>query len=216
MQALEKIGIKANIHGYYTGIASYVTRNTVILPMNLKGYLFDFNSNPKSVDLRSSFVGLFETLFLEQHGSVKNYSQTEGIAYANRYDYEYEIDGEKAPEANYVQEIQKGALTFIENIRKYESIKLFEFSAISLFYNLKLTGSYPDSEDLKLFADFRFFDEGEVSYLAKPKSIAFYMKKPKILMSDFFGCRWKVGFMKRLLKLPLPYENIYQFLIRFK
>lgn len=216
MQSIEKIGIKANIYGYYTGIASYVKRNTIVLPMNLKGYLFDFNNNSNSVDLRSSFVGLFETLFLEQNGSVKNYSEVNGTVYANRYDYEYIINGERAAEANYVQEIQQGALDFVKKIKKYKSINLFEFSAISLFHNIKLTGSSPNKQDLKLFGDFRFFDEGEISYLAKPKSIFFYLKRPRRLMLDFLECRWKVGFMKRLFKLPLPYQKIYQLLIYFK
>ena len=39
--------------------------------LSLHGYLFDFYNNVNSVDKRSPFVGLYETLFLEQKGSVK-------------------------------------------------------------------------------------------------------------------------------------------------
>lgn len=42
-------------------------------------------------------------------------------------------------------------------------------------------GQNPSFETLKLFADFRFFDEGEYYNLAKPKSLLYYLFHPTIL-----------------------------------
>ena len=78
VQALNRIGIEAQVTGYYTGVAKYYERNIkVINDLDLNGYLFDFAHLKDSVDKRSSFVGLFETLFLEQGGSVKKYEKTD-------------------------------------------------------------------------------------------------------------------------------------------
>ena len=43
----------------------------------------------------------------------------------------------------------------------------------------------PERKDIKMFADFRFFDEGETQYLAKPKNIIYYLTHPKKLKKDF-------------------------------
>ena len=60
-----------------------------------------------------------------------------------------------------------------------------------------------------MFGDMEFRD-GEILYLAKPKSILKYALKPKSLIKDFYNSRWKIGFMKRLLKVPLPYTKMYE------
>ena len=60
-----------------------------------------------------------------------------------------------------------------------------------------------------MFADFRFFDEGEMQYLASPKSVIYYATHAKELKKDFLLSRWKIGFMKRLFKIKLPYNEMY-------
>ena len=47
-------------------------------------------------------------------------------------------------------------------------------------------------------------------YLAKPKSIFYYIVKPRMLKTDFALSEWKIGFLKRLLKIKLPYFKIYK------
>jgi hypothetical protein len=67
-----------------------------------------------------------------------------------------------------------------------------------------------------MFADFRFFDDGETMYLAKPRKMSDYFLNLKLLKKDFLASRWKIGFMKRLFKINMPYEKIYKFLLRFR
>lgn len=214
-QVLDKLQIEHQISGYYIGIAPYYKRNTDKIPtLDLNGYLFDFKRNLKDKDKRSCFVGLFETLFLEQRGSVKNYSESsiEKKIIANRYPYEYIQDGKPTEESLKVQEIQNGALDFIDHASQDECLNKFTFTADELFTGIRKTGVEPDKLDLDLFADFCFFDEGEMSKLAGPESLFYYILRPKKLKKDFYVSRWKIGFMKKLFKFPLKYEYIYNFL----
>jgi predicted HAD superfamily hydrolase len=212
-ECLTKLQIEHQIKGYYIGVADYYTRNTKVVPtLDLNGYLFDFQDEQRSSDKRRPFVGLFESLFLEQAGSVKNYSEQKGKIVANRMPYEYSENGKESFEAVCVKRIQEGALDFISQASKHPILNTLPFSADDLFSGLQKTGLHPNRKDLSLFADFRFFDEGETEYLAAPKGLFFYFFHLNQLKKDFLLSRWKIGFLKRLLKLPLPYEKIYNVL----
>lgn len=218
-ETLNRLGVDHKIKGYYLGVADYYKRNKDVMPeLDLNGYLFDFMHDKKAKDWRSSFVGLFETLFLEQDGSVKNYSvNSDGMVVANRYPYEYrEADGKFSKEYFCIQRLQQGAIDFMKDISENRIFDRMSFKAEELFEGVKRTGISPNRRDLKLFADFRFFDEGEIQYLAAPKSLAYYCLHPKALKNDFLLSRWKTGFLKRLLKVKLPYEKLYIFLLKFK
>lgn len=219
-EALDKLKINSNIKGYYIGVADYYIRNTKVLPsLDLKGYLFDFKNNSNSIDERSSFVGLFETLFLEQSGSVKNYSYSQdlGKIIANRYPYEYIVNGEKTTEQVNIESVQEGALDFIKKAQKDMFLTdVFSYSAEDLFKGLKETGQQPQKKDLQLFANFEFLDEGEKKRLAYPKPLSYYLLHLKSLKEDFLGSRWKTGFMKELFKIDFPYQKIYTWLLKYK
>lgn len=213
VELLNKLGVESHIKGYYIGVADYYKRNVTVVPsLDLNGYLFDFSHDENAKDKRSAFVGLFETLFLEQGGSVKNYTEKNDCVASNRLSYEYLENGKPTYEYQCVMDIQKGALDFIQKLGNVD----FDLSADTLFRGLSETGLVPKRRDIKMFADFRFFDEGETQYLAKPKSIFFYMIHLKTLKTDFLSSRWKIGFMKRLLKIDLPYEKLYRVMLKYK
>ncbi len=212
-ETLTKMEIEHSIKGFYIGVADYYKRNTAVLPeLDLNGYLFDFLHNCNAVDKRSPFVGLFETLFLEQDGTVKNYEEIDGRIYACRMPYEYIENGEYTREYMCVQEIQKGALDFVDRFKGYK----IECMAEVLFSGIEATGLSPKRNDLKMFSNFRFFDEGEMGRLASPRSALFYITHIKTLKKDFLLSRWKIGFMKQLIKINMPYMSIYRFLLKFK
>ena len=213
IETLNKLGIESKIKGYYIGVADYYKRNTEIIPLlDLNGYLFDFLHDQNAIDKRSAFVGLFETLFLEQGGSVKNYKYENGTVTSNRLQYEYFENGKPTFEYECVMDIQKGAIDFIQRFGNKDIIP----SADVLYEGLSETGLKPKKHDIDMFADFRFFDEGETQYLAKPKSLLFYLFHIKSLKRDFLSSRWKIGFMKRLFKINLPYESIYRSMLKYK
>lgn len=213
IETLNKLGIDASIKGYYIGVADYYKRNIEVVPnLDLNGYLFDFLHDKNAKDKRSAFVGLFETLFLEQGGSVKNYRVENENVTANRLPYEYLENGQPTFEYRNVMDIQRGALDFI---KRFGDMNL-NVSADKLYEGLSETGLKPKKEDIDMFADFRFFDEGETLYLAKPKDFFYYMFHVKNLKKDFLSSRWKIGFMKRLFKIDLPYEEIYKAMLKYK
>ena len=212
-ETLDKLGIEHEIKGYYIGVADYYKRNQAVVPdLDLNGYLFDFSHNKNAVDKRSPFVGLFETLFLEQAGSVKNYIDENGVVRGNRLDYEYIQSGKPTRELKCVKKIQAGAIDFAKRFGNRE-IKL---DADILFSGLEETGLRPTKMDINMFADFRFFDEGKTQCLAKPQNICRYITHPKEFKKDFLLSRWKIGFMKRMMKASLPYEKMYRYMLKFK
>lgn len=216
---LSKLEINHQIKGYYIGIADYYKRNITAIPnLDLQGYLFDFLHNKNEEDKRNSFVGLFETFFLEQDGSVQNYYMDthDNIVKARRYPYEYKENGEFTREYLCVKKLQDGALAFIKKASKEESLNIFHYTSDELFMGLKQTGTSPTFKDIQMFADFRFFDEGETRYLAAPKKLIYYIFHVRELKQDFLLSRWKIGFMKRLFKINLPYVKLYYILLKYK
>ena len=212
-ETLEMIGVEHEIKGLYVGVADYYKRNQSVVPdLDLNGYLFDFLHYPSAVDPRSSFVGLFETLFLEQAGSVVKYVEENGMVIGKRSEYEYLQNGEPSYELQSVKRLQAGALDFV---KKFGDRSICVSPEI-LFKGIEETGVRPTRRDLKLFGDFRFFDEGETQYLATPQSLLRYIFHPGDLKRDFLLCRWKIGFMKKLIRLPFPYLRIYKYLLKFK
>lgn len=64
--------------------------------------------NPTDKDCRNCFVGLYEMLFLETKGSVEKYKRDEdGNVFAQRYPYEYCIEGQMLPEVKCIRNVQK-------------------------------------------------------------------------------------------------------------
>lgn len=217
--ALDALQISHEIHGYYLGIAGYYTRNLSLVPrLELNGYLFDCFHRPQDVDLRSGFVGLLETLFLEQDGSVQGYRlQPDGSCQAVRAPYEYlEEDGTASFELRQIEQLQKGALDFLEEFVRLKLLRGTPCSPEMLFRPLYTACTRPSGKMLSLFADFRFRDDGQVEPLAAPRPLRCYLISPRRLKQDFLAARWKIGFLRRLMKLPLPYEWLYRLLLRLK
>ena len=208
---LKEMGINAEIYGFYTGIANYYKRNISDgVSMNMHGYLFDFMHNPIDNDCRNCFVGLYEMLFLENKGSVEKYVRNaHGQIEALRYPYEYMVNGNLLPEVEYIKSTQKGALDYV---KEHQPDSIDSRDKLLLCGKLLSEGQNPSFKSIKLFADFRFFDEGEYYKLASPRSLWFYLLHPSDFKIDFLKSRWKTAFLKRLLVVPLPYYNIYKLL----
>lgn len=217
-QTLNTLGISNDIYGFYIGVADYYKKNVKDFSLKMKGYLFDFMNDATAIDERSSFVGLFESLFLEQDGSVKNYKYgNNGKVVSNRYSYEYFVEGKPTFEYLSIKKIQAGALEFIKDVKTDCILSdLLCFNSNELYSGIKDTGMQPSKRDLDLFADFHFYDEGRDDKLAAPANIVSYIINPKKLKHDFLVSRWKIGFMKRMFKVDLPYQKLYEYMHRFK
>lgn len=212
LETLDKMGIAHNIIGYYVGLTLKARDNIGKNGSFAKGYAFDCLNNKNDEELESAYIGLIETMFLEQRGSVKNYTQKENSTIANRYDYEYMNNDVLMEEAINVDFIQKGALQFSMD---YKSSVLSEFIRNDnkiMYNNIHAVGTNPIYKNIKQFGKFQFFNCGDKVYLAHPNSFLYYVLHIKELKRDLFNSQWKIGFIKALLKLNLPYMTIFKIL----
>lgn len=212
MDILDSANVDIDLFGYYIGLSSGARKYSEERHITFKGYLFDCNADPNKQDIHSPFVGLFETLFLAREGSTKRYFlDVNGNVKVEFYDNEYMTEtGVLTDEANKVASLQKGALQFV-NDYKGSILSELDFDPKIVFRNIYEVGMHPSKIDLCKFGDMKFCD-GEMLKLAAPSSIMSYCRTPKSMVRDFYNSRWKIGFMKRLLKLPLPYGKIYEVL----
>ncbi len=208
---LSVMGKRVSLIGYYITLSSSMQRG-----LNMHGYLKDVDGNGNGCDLLRAYVGLIETLFLKSEGSVKRYQDLgNGNAAPELFPCEYiNSNGEFSKEINAVSRIQKGALDFIEQYLNTESAKKDRFSCETAFANLNRFGNRPTTKALRMFADFRFYNNGSITHLAKAGSLIKYIIHPRKLVEDFYGCRWRTGFMKNLFKIPLPYYSFFQILMK--
>ncbi|MCD7954227.1 MAG: hypothetical protein LUG93_00410 [Lachnospiraceae bacterium] len=213
VKTLRRMKQECDIVGYYIGLTEKSIENLQQdTNLSAKGYAFDRLNDSTSEDLERPFVGLFETLFLEQDGSVMRYRQTDDRIAAERYVYEYKSERGYSKEAAFVSIIQNGALEFLSEYNNSCIKKFVGYDSSVMFANLYQTGICPTLEDVRLFGDFEFFNNGNKVYLANPKSIFYYIVRPMQLVSDLYDSQWKIGFMKKLLKIKIPYLKLFRML----
>ena len=212
-ESLNEFGIECDLIGYYVGLTLKAKENLGNSPLKAKGFAFDCLNN-KELELESSYIGLIESMFLEQAGSVKCYvEQGENIA-AKRYEYEYFEDGVLAKEAVQISKVQDGALKFAYDYSNTLNSELIECNPKVLYGNIHGVGAYPKNINIRQFGEFRFFNCGNQVYLARPRGLFSYLSHLALLKRDIYDSQWKTGFLKALLKLDLPYMKIFDFLRR--
>ena len=216
IKTLNLLNINNDVFGYYIGIADYYKKNVLDKDMKMFGYLFDLKNNINTQDLRKPFVGLFESLFLENKGSVEKYRIKNNLPIAIRSNYEYSVKDKLINEEICVNLIQKSAINFIKYAEKNSVIKSLNIKSEDAFNGIRKVGLYPTRSDLNHFCNFRFFDEGEINRLASPKKMIYYIFHISKFKNDFFDSRWKIGFLSMAFKLKLNYCKIYKFLYKFK
>lgn len=211
IETLNKMGIENNIYGYYVGLTNKSIANLYNNGLNAKGYAFDA-MNKGDTDRERPFVGLFETLFLEQDGSVKRYHTDRNGVTVERYPYEYFSNGVAQKEVSRVKKIQNGAEKFSIDFSKSYTSKFIDNDNETMFSNLYEIGVEPSLKDVELFGSFEFFNNDTKVYLAKPKSIIHYLVNIKSLKKDMYDSQWKIGFLKKIIKLKINYRYLFNML----
>lgn len=197
-----KLGIE--VKGYYVGVSpkSEIINKKMI---NASGYLYEKGKNEQIVTNVPSSI--FELVFLNQHGSVKKFCYRNGQIEPEFYEYEYSAESDKIKK---LIEYQNGAIHFIN-----EYIGSFTHNALSIspevaLYNFKKMVFSPSKLEAEYWGDFEFFDV-TYSVIAKPRNMLYYLFHFKSFLTDFKLSNWKIGFLYRLLNVPLPYSNIVSF-----
>ncbi len=196
---LNKISINTDVLGFYIGILSNIPK--------AYGYYFDLNRKNNENTLMG-FSGLLEILFSADHGSVKRYN-IDGTV--QLYDFEYEMNEKTQNDYRIIHSFQKGALDFVRKYSESSSHKFIEWNPELAFSRMISLGITPNKEDLKALGDISFF-EHKIYRLAHPSS--FIILFPFKLKKEFSSAPWKIGYLKRLLKLKFPYLKIYKVIRR--
>lgn len=209
-KALLGQGKTPSLFGYYIVLDEERSKeNANGLPLNMFGYIqSNYKVNKRSADI-NQYVGLFETMFLEQTGSVKRYIENGERIDIERYEYEYDVPGGEVNETQKVRLIQAGALDFIVSTQNSILGKLKIIKSDDAFYFLDHAFSKPNRAILNHFFNFRFFNMGEAVLLANPRRSPFgYAMHPEELRVDFFESMWKTGYLRKMFGFNVPYKTI--------
>ena len=106
--------------------------------------------------------------------------------------------------------VQRGVLRFAGEwtASLFGKMELSPDSAILPFLQM---ARRPEMRQACCFGDFTL-EDGVRFRLAAPANLGTYLKNPARLARDFQESRWKIGFLRRLFRLPLPYDRMYSLL----
>lgn len=195
--------LNANIVGFYVG-QSQQAKEYIDKGIKTEAYLFNYKTDGYN-EVRP-FLNLFESLFLAQHGTTVRYKYKANMFKPVLAESEY---SEK--ERKLFKEIQDGAIQFINEYKDNED-EVIALTPKCVSINIKNLGLYPKLKDVNLFCDITYLETIKASF-AKPKSIFYYIIHPKEAYIDFCNCSWKIGFLKKLLKIKLNYFKLYKKLV---
>lgn len=226
----ESCGLDVDIYGYYVGVdpdSKTVEENH----LNVRGFLFE-KGRRELRRYEKSINAIVEFIFSTSHGSVLGYEikkSDKGTVspILDRYEYtktESDIVNTNAKsddvlvagasmiedEEKVLNEIQNQAIEYISDIEKNDLFKNQLFNPKCSFCNLLEIGTHPIKEDRDFIGNLRIIGADlKFRYLARPKSLLFYAMHYKYFKSDLKYSGWRVGFVSRLLKIHLPYAEIY-------
>ena len=156
------------------------------------------------------FVHLFEDMFLAQHGTTLKY-KTENENYEPVLDkYEYSLD-----EKTIFMQIQNGALTFVKEFNSNEISNIIELNHSTTFVEMEKLGLNPTLKEIQLFENIPYIETIKL-HLIERKGLFYYIFHIKKFKEDFYNSGWKIGFLKKVFKIKLPYFKIYKFLLKYK
>lgn len=146
---------------------------------------------------------LMEYPFTKEEGSARGYIHGEdGRVIPIKSDYEFEGMEDK----QYTHDMQEGALHFVGLIKSSYGVR--EISWQAGYRNVKNVTKCPRIKDVRLLGRLSHVNHGRRVFLAVPKSRWEYLFHPRQLKEDFIDSGWKIGFLKSLFLLPLPYNCI--------
>lgn len=204
--ALQDIFEENEIYGYYIGKKEKRAKEKV----KSEAFLFDNNYNKWIMREVMSAPDLFELFFLSTDGSARKYARDVSGKY-----YCVQAKPEQSEEsAEDVIALQNAALKFVKEFKKLDNAINVQMNscvceaAFSAFIN------YPSADTIKHLKEFSFLNVESHSMVAQ-HSFGYYILRPKNFVSEFLNNGSKSIFLKSVLKLPLPYISIIDFLKKF-
>ena len=161
---------------------------------------FLFNNICEKSNTILNYSGLLELIFMPHHGSVKGYYYKENCIEPLLEKCEFSQSSERS-----IKLIQDGFLAYISDRKKISNLSLY--NKIEIYNLINKIGIKPQPNDINYLGSIEFYDNGENSKLIDLKNG---------FAKGFKKCKWKIGFLKKYFVLNLPYNQILNFMRKFK
>lgn len=195
---LSHINNSIKVYGFYLGVVPDSVNQNLL---NMRGYLFQKGKNEELYNRERDINTLLEMLFMAPHGSCIAYDKDNGSGVIlDEFEYENSDTFEK------IASLQNAALHFVCQFNVYS--KYLSNNEIVYSENLMKTFCRPSALIANIFGDMQVKDGPMVLSLAKPESWSQYLSSPNSLLPDFRNSTWKIGFLKRIFRLNLRYDNM--------
>ena len=193
---IEENSLHITTYGYYFILSE---RAQEAYKINALGYRYE----------RMPSELLFEAQFLKPQGSLKKFEKrSDGDIAPVFEEFEYKNDAKKLiDEIDIIGQYQAGAIKFVGYMKKAFPPNSFSAGYGAAAHDFERLRTRPTLKEATLWGKFRYINY-TTGYLANPRSVFYYIVHPRKFFSDIRACGWLIGFLKRLLKLPLPYDAI--------
>ena len=198
-EMIEMLSLDCRLYGFYMGVNNQIESDSF-------GYIYDYHDDRHCTE-REALVasyGLFESLFLANHGSVRKYECKDNRIVPVLEPYEFiTSDGRELQELHIIKEIQKAALDFIKGYCNCKYICCGFYNHVYYFEPLKSTLINPTGNEVEKLKKIPFHDTINVSLVEDVQNL-------KDFLHAFKNSVWKIGFLKNSIKMKLPYFSIYK------
>lgn len=109
-----------------------------------------------------------------------------------------------------IKKVQDGALHFVEIFKTSDMRECFTENISK--NNIIAYSKYPLYSETKLLGSLRVFNDEVYTDMANPKSLLYYLFHSSSLVNDLKTNCWKIGFLKRLLVIPINYYKVLSIL----
>ncbi|PNV60590.1 hypothetical protein C0033_17650 [Clostridium sp. chh4-2] len=199
-KCLETIS-ETEINGYYFGV-----REDAHIGQRAKGLFLNHEDSEEKRNFIAANVALLEMFFTAPQGSVEGYTNEGNVIFSNSV----KNKNEEIINKNITSELQDGALDFVKDYFNTYGHKVIKIET-SVEGIMKL-GGQPHAKDISSLGVFYFETGAKTVQVVAPKSVMFYTTHISQLKKDFIDSPWKIGFLKRLIKLPIDYRKIFSLL----
>lgn len=200
-------GLDVHIKGYYVGLSREAMG---FKDLEADGFLFCRTRDHDNEELTSAFRGLFESLFMPNHGTTIRYRSDESGVVPVLGVSEYSADDRAR-----LDDVQLGALQFIADFARQSWSTDVVITPSVAFARLSDELSNPSEECLKQFRDLSFHDHGHVGPLVPEFSIWSIFRRPKEFRKLFLDSPWRAGLLRQLVKIELDYWWFYRWIKQF-
>lgn len=197
MEMLMHMDRNIQLTGYYLGI---VPDSAYQDNYDMHGYLFQKGKNEDLYPKLKYMSSMMELFFMAPHGSAKRYTIEEDNITVELSEFEFEgTDIYKK-----IRGLQSAALKFVAD---YHKRSFQQFSEMEYLAELFERFTNPDIKIACKFGDLQIWDDKWIT-LAPNHPLYKWVLNPKDAIKRFINVSWKIGYLKRNIKLPLRYDRI--------